>query len=177
MIDLVGWISAHSKQITFWIAVIGAPGGIAFWIDKYRSRIRVDILGIDFSPMGVDHNGLIFWAENVGPAMTALRPTFVLTAYSGIDRKKYRYTCFIEPVEGRQMPPYQAKTFSCLYQEIDNPQIAFNWFMTFKFPLSKGGSARYRTLNADGFEPVGFLKFYYHLFFFKMRGDVPQSAK
>lgn len=155
------------------IAAIAAPGGIWFWIDKFRNRIRVKVRGLEF-PLG-DNNlrGLTFEAENISPTVTSFEPNFTVVGYTPT-RKKLIYTFALQGAD-RQLPPHVSKQFIGWHDPTENDILAFLWFMTIRLTLSRGRIVRVRILNS-GFEKMGFIRFHWQRFLYVCLGRLPKSA-
>ena len=155
------------------IAAIAAPGGIWFWIDKFRNRIRVKVRGLGFPRGDTSLRGLTFEAENISPTVTSFEPKFTVVGYTPM-RKKLIYTFTLDGAD-RQLPPHESKQFIGWHPPTENDILAFLWFMTVRLPLSRGRVVRLRILNAE-LETMGFFQFYWQRFLYIRFGRLPKSA-
>lgn len=154
------------------LATLAAPGGIWFWIDRYRNRVRIKIRRLSLAE-GRDRNPCVsFEAENIGSTLTSFEPEFSLVGYSA-ERKAVTFTFRFEGAD-RQLPPHAPKQFLGCRNYAGNGDLFFLWFMVFRFPLSGGRDARVRIRNGS-FDPVGFFRFTWERFVFVRLGRVPKE--
>lgn len=152
------------------VAAVAAPGGIWFWVDKYRNRIRIKVRAIRLPRGDTSTRGITFEAENISSVLTSFEPEFSLTGYSP-ERVKQTYTFMIDGTD-RQLPPHVLKTILGTHNDVENRIMIFLWFMTFKLQLSRGRPVRIRLRNAD-FEQVGFFRFHWERLLFLCFGRLP----
>lgn len=155
------------------IAAVAAPGGIWFWIDKFRNRIRVKVRRLAFAVGDTSLRGLTFEAENISPTVTSFEPEFTVVGYTPM-RKKLAYTFTLDGAD-RQLPSYVSKQFIGWHPPTGNDILAFLWFMTIRLPLSRGRVVRIRVLNAE-LETMGFFRFYWQRLLWVRFGRLPKSA-
>jgi hypothetical protein len=161
----------HNDLFIKGIATIAAPGGIWFWIDKFRNRIRIKVRKLGLAPGDPSIRGITFEAENVSATLTSFEPKFTLTGYSP-ERKKQTYAFTIEGSD-RQLPSHVSKQFLAWHNHSENRILLFLWFMTFKLTLSRGGCVRIRIRNSQ-FEQISFLQFHWEKFLFLWLKIVPE---
>ena len=145
------------------LATIAAPGGIWFWIDKFRNRICIKIRKLGFPRGDTSIRGITFEAENVSSTLTSFEPKFTLTGYSP-ERRKQTYTFTIDGAD-RQLPSHVSKQFVGWHNHAENRILIFLWFMTFQLPLSRGRCVRLRVRNSR-FERIGFFRFHWERLLF-----------
>lgn len=152
------------------LAALATPGGIWFWIDKYRNRVRIRIRKLKLA----DTSGrrIAFEAENVSSLLTSLEPTFLLTGYSPEKKKQtYRFT-----IEGngheRQLPAHVLRQVVAGHNARENLQMLSLWYMILTVPLTRGGRVRVRIRNVE-FEPIRFSLFHWERMRFLLLGKVP----
>jgi hypothetical protein len=153
------------------IATIAAPGGIWFWIDKFRNRIRIKVRKLGFPPGDASSSGITFEAENVSSTLTSFEPKFTLIGYSP-ERQKQTYIFTIEGHD-RQLTSHVSKQIVGRHNEYENCNLLFLWFMTFQLPLSRGRSVRIRFRNSL-FKQLGFFRFHWERRLFIWFGKVPE---
>lgn len=168
--EISSWLKDNDLIIKA-IATIGAPGGIWFWIDKYRNRISIKIRRLNFPLDNTSLRGITFEAENVSSVLTSFEPEFTLVGYSP-ERRKQIYTFRFDGTD-RQLPSHVSKQFLGWHNHAENRILLFLWFMTFRFPLSRGRYKNVRVRNSS-FEPVGFLQFHWERLLFIWFGKVPE---
>jgi hypothetical protein len=168
--EISAWFKDNDLVIKS-IATIAAPGGIWFWIDKFKNRIRIKIRRLGLPHRDTSLRGITFEAENVSSTLTSFEPEFTLVGYSP-ERKKLTYTFRFDGTD-RQLPSHVSKQFLGWHNHAENRILLFLWFMTFRFPLSRGRHAKVRIRNAK-FEPVGFMQFHWERLLFLCFGKVPE---
>jgi hypothetical protein len=164
------WLKDYDNIIKV-VTAIAAPGGFWFYIDKFRTRIRIKVRELDLTLFDTTIRKITFEAENVSSILTSFEPYFTLTGYSP-ERKKQTYTFTIEGND-RQLPSHVSRHFTGQHNNTDNRIIVFLWFMTFRLPLSRGRCVRVRFTNSD-FVPIGFIKFQWARLLFIWFGRVPK---
>ena len=167
---LTDWLLAHDMLIKL-VALVGAPGGLWFWIDKYRSRVRVLIRNVRLAGSSMASIG--FEAENISSTVTSLEPTLRLTGYTVPDRTKVLYQFTVQG-NARQLPPHVAVQFAVSTAPLaNNPNpLTFLWYTTLTVPLTRGGKVRIRLRNAQ-FERLPFVKFHWERFRYIALGKTP----
>jgi len=95
-------------QILLVLALAAGSGGIMYWVDRWRNRVRlsIEILSIDalFFEMEV---------ENLGAIPTSLKKRISVKGFSGdsnFSKKEHTYE-IVNPE--RKLPPKEPKRFSC----------------------------------------------------------------
>lgn len=167
--DISAWLKDNDLLLKA-IVFLAAPGGIWFWIDKFRNRIRIKIRKLGFSLGDTSTRGIKFEAENISAVLTSFEPEFSLVGYSP-ERKKQTFTFRFDGAD-RQLPSHVSKQFLGWHNHAENRIMLFLWFMTFRFPLSSGRSVVVRIRNSN-FETVGFLQFHWERLLFRCFGKVP----
>ena len=166
--EFVHWL--QNIDVRKAVTAIAAPGGIWFWIDKYRNRIRITIRNLNLPTGDTSLRRIKFEAENVSGTLTSLEPTFLLTGYTP-ERKKQVYSFTIEGTD-RQLPAHVPKQVVAIHNEMENRIMLFLWFTTFQVALTRGGRVRARFRNAE-FKQIGFLRFQWERMLFVTLGKVP----
>lgn len=168
--NISSWLKEHDNIIKV-VTAIAAPGGFWFYIDKFRSRIRIKVRKLDLTPLDTTIRKITFEAENVSSTLTSFEPHFTMTGYSP-ERKKQKYT-FAFAGNDRQLPPHVSRLFTGQHSNTDNRIIIFLWFMTFRLPLSRGSCVNARFVNSE-FVPIGFIKFHWTRLLYIWFGRVPK---
>ena len=159
---LIAYWHEHQATIVKTLTTLAAPGGIWFWIDKYRNRVRIRIRNLKLTLTGSDPKAIAFEAENVSSMLNSYEPSLRLTGYysDGDSKwKKFEYM-FTEKGNDRQLPPHAAKQVLVTHEEKDKPEIIFLWLMTLTVSPTRGHKVRVRIRNAE-FQTVGILRFHW----------------
>jgi hypothetical protein len=162
---LLSYWHEHQATILKTFTTLAAPGGIWFWIDKYRNRVRIRIRDLKLALTGSDPKAIAFEAENVSSMLNSYEPSLSLTGYhSEGDGKctKFEYV-FTENGNDRQLPPHIAKQILVRHDEKDKPEIIFLWLMTLTLSPTRGHKVRVRIRNAE-FQPIRPLRFHWERF-------------
>lgn len=152
------------------LGALAAPGGVWFWIDKYRNRIRIKVRNFGFIRGDQSGRGISFELENVGSATTSLEPTFRVLAYSP-ERERQRYSFKVEGND-RKLEPHELKLIQGWHSNPENRVVIFGWYMVFILPLTRGRNIRVRVRNAQ-FQQLRWLQFHWERMCFKLFGKVP----
>ncbi len=164
------WLKNNDVAIKV-LATIAAPGGIWFWIDKFRNRIRIKIRKLGMPLGDTSLRGIAIEVENISSTLTSFEPKFTLIGYSP-EHKKQIYTFTFDCVD-RQLPSHVSKQFHGWHNDTENRIMLFLKFMTFNFPLSRGRCVRYRVQSSD-FKPIGYFRFHWRRLLFLWFGKVPE---
>jgi len=153
------WQLYHATIIKA-ITAMAAPGGIWFWIDKYRNRVRIRVRNVKLALAGSDLKAITFEAENISSMLNSYEPTLHLNGYhlhgdGKWKRFEYRFT---EKSGDRQLSPHVAKQIVVKHDEVDKPEIIFLWLMPLTITPTRGGKVRVRIRNAE-FQVIGALRF------------------
>ena len=154
------------------VGVLAAPGGIWFWFDKYRNRIRLRIRNLNFVRGDSSGRGLSFDIENLGSAGTSLEPTFTVTAYSP-ERTKAQYVFRINGND-RKLPPLEVKSIEGWHSHSESRSIIWGWYMVLTIQLTRGSNVRVRLRNSQ-LEQLGWLRFHYERLRFKVLHQTPDG--
>jgi hypothetical protein len=173
LLDQISLWLQHNDLVVKLLAVLATPGGIWFWIDKYRNRVRIRIRKLNLASGDTSVRRIAFEAENVSSVLTSLEPMFLLTGYSP-ERKKQTYQFTIEGNE-RQLPAYVLRQVVAGHNDKENRIMLCLWYMTFTVPLTRGGRVRVHIRNAE-FKPIGLLRFHWERMCFLFLGKVPDKA-
>jgi hypothetical protein len=158
----------HQDAITKTLLVMAAPGGIWFWIDKYRSRVRVLIRHVRLS--GTEQLGIAFEAENVSSTLTSFEPTLKLTGYEGRWRRvSYIFTA---NSDDRRLTPHVATQIVAIPDDVERHALLFLWHMTLTMTLTRGRKVHVRILNSE-FKTVGMLRLRWERFCHLAFGRLP----
>jgi len=166
--DISLWLQRYDAVIKIVLA-LAAPGGIWFWADKFRNRVRITIRQFTLAVVGPAARTVTFEIENVSSTLTSLEPIFVMTGFTP-ERAKQTYT-FMLNGNDRQLPPHVSKQIVGIHNDQQNRIMLFLWYMTFTIRLTRGGTVRLRFRNA-GFSPVGVLRFYWEQLWFVLLARV-----
>lgn len=168
--EIALWLKDNDAAIKV-LATVAAPGGIWFWIDKFRNRIRIKVRKLGLPPGNTSIRGITFEAENVSSTITSFEPKFRLTGYSP-ERKRQTYTFTIDGND-RQLPSHVSKQILGWHNDAENKILLFLWFMTFELPLSRGRCVRVRIrIRKSEFKPIGILRFHWERLLFLWFGKV-----
>src|ERR1022692_4393469 len=151
----------HQDAVTKFVFALAAPGGIWFWVDKIRNRVRIRIR--DVRMIGSEVLGIAFEAENISSNLTSFEPRLLLTGYD-TKRMKVSYT-FTAFDDDRQLTPLVAKQIVTNPNAKEKQAPIFLWSMTLTITLTRGRKVRVRILNAD-FRTLGFPRFQWGRFSF-----------
>jgi len=161
---LVYWHD-HQTAIVRVLTTLAAPGGIWFWIDKYRNRVQIRIRNVKLALTGSDPRAITFEAENIGITLNSYEPSLYLTGYhsdGGGKWKRFVYV-FTEKGNDRQLSPHVTKTILVRHDETENPEIIFLWLMTLIISPTRGHKIRVRLRNAE-FHRLGVVQFQWERF-------------
>jgi len=155
------------------LGAIAAPGGIWFWIDKYRNRIRIKVRKFGLVKGDQSGRGISFELENVGASVTSLEPTFTVSAYS----PKREYEVYNFRIEGdeRRLSPHDLLPIQGWHSNRENRVILFGWYMTLTLRLTRGRRVRVRVRNAE-FQQLGWLRFHWERMRFTLFGALGNDA-
>ena len=148
------------------IVFVLTPGGVVFWIDRFRNRLRVNVANLRLNPIGNQHvSKILFDVENIGPRVTSLASDVVMTGYDK-DRIHYSYHYSIQ-TPNRQLPVHVPQVIDALHNAPStHPIMVMLWFMTFRVRLTRGGAVKVRVLNGE-MQRIGVFRFYWGLFLFR----------
>jgi len=167
--NLALWLQHYDTTIKV-ITALAASGGIWFWIDKYRNRIRIKVRSLNLPTGDTSLRAITFEAENISASLTSLEPTLTLTGYA-LKRGKQTYTFRIQG-DDRQLPPHVTKQVVGFHNHPENRIMLFLWYMIFTLSLTKGSSVHLRYRNAE-FERLSFLRFHWERLQYIFFGKVP----
>ena len=125
---------------------IGAAGGLYFFIDNYRNRVRIKIRNLK-EIMRLDdqwnQRKTSIWVEitNIGKHMTSLEPEIFFTGYEPEGRKIYGVFEIYDI--SRDLHPHMSKNIQATIKE-DIEIFEFLWFKTYTFTLTRGRKKRIR---------------------------------
>jgi hypothetical protein len=153
------------------LGAVAAPGGIWFWIDKYRNRIRIKVRNFELARIDQSGRGVSFELENVGTAITSLEPSFSVSLCT---RKRERVTCTYR-IDGdaRRLAPHELVRVIGWHNHPESNVVLFGWYMNFKLPLTRGGNIHVYIRNAE-FKQISPIKFYWERLRFMMFGKLPE---
>jgi hypothetical protein len=161
----------QQQEVLKVLAALATPGGIWFWIDKYRNRVQIRVRNVRLVWSNLQYLG--FEVENVSSIVTSYEPILQLTGYHSdqTGRTKFAYK-FTAEMTDRQLAPLVEKTVAASHKEKDKPEINFLWYMTLTITLTRGRKVRVRIRNIE-FETIGFLRFQWELFLYRVFGKLP----
>ena len=169
--DIVGWIQHYDVAIKI-VTAVAVPGGIWFWIDKYRNRIRIKVRRFELPARDTSVRGIAFECENISGSLTSLEPTFTLTGYTP-ERGRQTYTFTIDGND-RQLPPHVPKQVLGFHNDRENRIILLLWYMAFTVSLTKGAPIRLRYRNAECVR-LGFFRFHWERLRYVWLGKMPSK--
>jgi len=167
--ELLLWLKNNDVAIKA-LATIAGSGGIWFWVDKFKNRIRVKIWNVRFPLDDKNVPGFQFEAENVSNSLTSFSPEFTITGYTK-ERKKLTSRFTFDRNE-RQLPSYVAKEFVGWPKDSTYSNFYFQWFIIVQFPLSRGQSVRLRFRNME-LQQISFLRFQWERLLYICVGKLP----
>lgn len=152
------------------LGALAAPGGLWFWIDKYKNRIRVRVRNLGFIRKDLSGRSLAFQIENLGSSPTSLEPTFRMKGYTP-KREPFDLMFRIQG-ETRKLSPYEAVSVQGFHSGPESTTLAFCLYSTLVVPLTRGRNVVIRVRNAE-FEPIGWFRFHWEKLRFKWFGWHP----
>lgn len=166
----------RAREFQGLIVFLLTPGGVVFWIDRFRNRVRVTVANLRLSATGNQHvRRILFDVENIGPSVNSLATEVVMTGYDS-DRTCYTYRYAIQ-TQSRQLPVHVPQVIEALHNApSSHPMMIMLWFMTFRVPLTRGGTVIVRVLNGE-LKRIGAFRFYWGLFLFRYFSHVPESPR
>jgi len=171
IVDHISQALQQYDTLLYVLMAIAAPGGIWFWVDKYRNRIRVKVRNFDFSRGDVSGRSVAFEIENIGTASTSLEPTFRLSFYS--PKRERQNLTFRMDGDDRRLLSCELKPIVGWHNDPETVDIAFGWYMVLTLSLTRGGNARVRFRNAE-FRKLGWLRYQWERMLFKVFGKLPK---
>lgn len=94
--------------------LFGGAGGVWFWIDKWKGRVRLDFeLGqVHYNPQNQRSEiELNFKCRNIGNSTTSLIRQIPVSAYIGMTEKRFERGMFIVEGDDLILPPHSLKKF------------------------------------------------------------------
>ncbi|WP_316367696.1 hypothetical protein [Candidatus Thiodiazotropha sp. CDECU1] len=148
---------------------IGGSGGIWYWINQWRDRIRIRVrLQKETFDLASENDLKVkveYEIENVGSRTTSLEPTVFVSGYT--PKKEYVQASFeISDLE-RELPPFKPKMFRAAFKI--GAVYPFLLFISYTFRPTRGIGKRLRVWSI-GKRHIGFVRFYYELLRFKLFG-------
>lgn len=176
--NIVNYFLSDPLKILTWV---GGSGGIVYWINLYRNRIRLQVKLFDLGLYGGvttgKHACIRFEIENIGNTQTSLNSSVSLSGFiplimtkrpNGSIRRRYYYE--IQSTD-RSLPPLVPKTFeaTCI---IDADERPFLCYMTYVFTPTRGRSCRIRIQSGAG-SLLPYCRFIIGLLKFRLFGKLP----
>ena len=152
------------------LGALAAPGGLWFWIDKYRNRIRVKVRHAGFATQGTDGRGLMLLVENIGSTATSTGPLLLISGRSE-KREPFTLKYSLERAHAKLMPFDLVELISS-HNDRESRTLFWAWYFVVKLPLSRGGTVKVRCRNSK-FEQLGFWRFHWELFRFALLRQTP----
>ena len=140
------------------LGALAAPGGLWFWFDKYRNRVRVKVRRAGFTQGDTSGRGLTLVVENVGSSATSAGPNLTVTGRS-VHRHGFKLNYRLI-VEHAKLPPLDAVEINATHNDPENRTLYWAWYFVIKVPLSRGRAIKVRCRNAE-FEQLGFWRFHW----------------
>lgn len=118
---------------------------------------------------------LEFEVENASQTLTSLEP-IVRSSFFSPRRKGWQkgHGCYDLRELDRQLPPYQPKIFTASSRGLPQNYIS-SWFRVYTFRTTSGEVKRIRIRNIL-LEPIGFLRFHFERFRFKLTGNLEDQG-
>ena len=137
--SLLEQISILAKDHAQLLAVLGAlaaPGGVWFWVDKFRNRTKVVVRRFALEGGAFGGRGVVMELENLGNQLTSLEPTFICSFVSKTGRRKqviYRFQS-----HDRRLPPHEVKALIASHADPEPNIVLFANHIAFSPRVTRG---------------------------------------
>jgi hypothetical protein len=129
------------------IVAIAAPGGIWFWIEKYKNQPRVKFRSASLLNRYNLENGLILNVENVG--LTSTR-TYPKIAVSGITLNRVKFKAYYKlQDENIKLQPLEVKALIAAQTGSCHVYIQTAWYIKIELYFIHGRPLTIRMRNAE----------------------------
>jgi len=155
------------------LGALAAPGGLWFWYDKFRNRVRLKIRSAGLTPGDTSGRGLTLSVENVGSVATSTGPHITVVGHD-LKRQAFRLNYRLIGQHAK-LPPLDVVELTATHAHPENRTLLWAWYFTIKIPLSRGRTVAIRVRNAQ-FERLGFCRFHWERFLFFCLKRIPGVA-
>lgn len=165
--QIMSFINYFTEDPLKLLTLIGGSGGVLYWVNLIKNRIRVKIRVKEIKPYSFDGKApsITFEAENLGGTPTSIEPYIVLKGYIPPIMKKektsrFKKTCYsyeIDSLRERHLPPRDPKKIFAQCNSVDD-EFKFLKLCIYNFKLTLGGARKIRTKSIGGPE-VNILKY------------------
>ena len=156
-IDLPALLSEWDQALKV-IGALAAPGGLWFWFDKYRNRVRLRPRRAGFTHGDTSGRGLTLVVENVGSMATSTGPSLTVTGRD-VKRKVFQLNYRLLG-EHAKLPPLDVVELNATHGDPENRTLFWAWYFVIKVPLTRGSTLKIRVRNAE-FQQLGFWRFHW----------------
>jgi hypothetical protein len=153
------------------LAALAAPGGLWFWIDKYRNRVQIKVRSVSLLNGDTSGRWLALRVENVGAAVTSTESTFSVSGYT-IERKRFALTYRFQN-EHTKLTPFDAVELSAAHNAYENNTLLWAWYFVLRVSLTRGRTLKIRCRNIE-FQQLGFWQFNWERFRYVYFGKLPE---
>lgn len=155
------------------LGALAAPGGLWFWLDKYRNRVQVRIRKAGFTRGDTSGRGLALSVENVGSIATSTGPHLTVTGRN-LKRQTFRLNYRLVG-DHAKLPPLDVVELNATHSDPESRTLVWAWYFVVTVPLSRGRPINIRVRNAD-FEQLGFWRFHWERLRFVYLKQIPGVA-
>lgn len=168
--------------ISMLIGGAGLAGGLAFWWDRWRGRIRIRVrpLRMDWDGGGETIGRMFFEVENVGREPTSLRPTVRMIGYWAMGRdgrlhgSEEKIDLHVD-VSQRSLRPFEPPAICAIVRGSAATMSTFVWFPRVTVKPTRGARGRMYLRNS-GMAQLGALHYWVALIWFRMTGRFPDKV-
>jgi len=170
-----------NDPLKFLYLIVGGTGGIGgiwYWINQWRDRIRIQVRILnetyDVKEETYMEVKIEFEIENMGDRVTSLERIVHVSGYT--PEKEYEKFSFVINNLERKLPPLDPKKFNAVFKV--PAKYPFLLFRTYTFRPTRGTGKRLRVWSASK-RNITFIRFYCELLRFKLFGPYkePQAKE
>ncbi len=155
------------------LGALAAPGGLWFWYDKFRNRVRLKVRSAGFTLGDTSGRGITLSVENAGSVATSTGPHITIV---GRDRKRQAFRLDYRLIgQHAKLPPLDVVELTATHAHPESRTLMWAWYFTIKVPLSRGRTVAIRVRNAK-FDQLGFWRFQWERFRFVYLKHTPGVA-
>lgn len=145
------------------LGALATPGGLWFWWDKYRNRIRLRVRRAEFTRGETSGRGLTLVVENIGAVGTSTGPDMTVT---GMNTKRQSFKLrYRLRGEHAKLLPLEVVELNATHADPESRTLIWAWYFVVEVPLSRGYPLKVRVRNAK-FQQLGFWRFHWERFRF-----------
>ena len=123
-LDALSSLAKNHAQVLAILGAIASPGGIWFWVDKFRNRTKAVIRSVRLEQGALGARALVLEVENISTLLTSLEPQ-ILCTFVDLKNKRRRLIYAIQGKD-RRLPPHELKTFVASHADLDANLICFS---------------------------------------------------